>query len=117
MAQVTVGDDTFEVQDGMRLVLALETSGIDVLHRCGGYAGCTTCRVEFLDGEPSSMTRAEKDKLAERELTGEVRLSCQIRCEGSMTVNPVMRVSTTSFDEPGPTPETHITPDPEWVVV
>jgi len=61
-------------------LLALENNGIDVLHRCGGYAGCTTCRVEFAEGEPSRMTRAEKDKLADRELTG-VRLSCQIPCQ------------------------------------
>ncbi len=117
MAQVTVGDTTFEAVDGTRLVLALETNGIDILHRCGGYAGCTTCRVEFLEGEPTTMTKAEQDKLAERELTGEFRLSCQILCEGAMTVEPVMRVSTTSFDEPGPTPDQEITPEPEWVDV
>ena len=114
MAQVTVDGSTFEVEDGTRMVLALENNGIDILHRCGGYAGCTTCRVEFAEGEPERMTRAEKDKLADRELTG-VRLSCQIPCEGAMTVAPVMRVSTSAFDEPGPTPENHITPAPEWV--
>ena len=117
MAQISVGDATFEVEDGTRLVLALENSGVDILHRCGGYAGCTTCRVQFSDGEPSTMTQAEKDKLAERELTGEVRLSCQILCAGSMSVEPVMTVSNSAFDEPGPTPETGITPDPEWVDV
>jgi ferredoxin len=116
MADITVDGSTFEVEDGTRLVLALERNGVDVLHRCGGYAGCTTCRVEFAAGEPSKMTRAEKEKLAERELIG-VRLSCQIPCAGSMEVAPVMRVSTTAFDEPGPTPEVHITPDPEWVDV
>lgn len=114
MAQITVDGATFEVEDGTRLVLALERNGIDVPHRCGGHAGCTTCRVEFAAGEPTRMTRAEKDKLAERELTG-VRLSCQISCSGEMTVSPVMRVSTAAFDEPGPMPEEHITPDPEWV--
>ena len=115
MAEITVDGSTFDAEDGIRLVLALEANGVDILHRCGGYAGCTTCRVEFTDGEPSTMTQAEKDKLAERELTGEVRLSCQILCSGSMTVTPVMTVSSSAFDEPGPTPETGITPDPVWV--
>jgi len=32
-------------------------------------ARCTTCRVEFLDGEPDRMTVAERDVLAARGLT------------------------------------------------
>ena len=28
----------FEAETGKRLILALEDSGLDVLHRCGGYA-------------------------------------------------------------------------------
>ena len=117
MAQITVGEQSFEVADGTRLVLALEGNGVDILHRCGGYAGCTTCRVRFSAGEPTQTTVAERDKLAARELTGQVRLSCQILCAAEMSVTPVMRVSTTEFDEPGPTPEQWITPDPEWVDV
>ena len=39
-----VGIKTFEVEEGRRLVLALEDAGIDILHRCGGNARCTTCR-------------------------------------------------------------------------
>ncbi len=35
----------FEVESGTRLVLALERNGVDILHRCGGNAKCTTCRV------------------------------------------------------------------------
>ena len=46
-----------EVPDGKRLVLAIEQdAGVDVLHACGGNARCTTCRVEFIDGEPQRMT-------------------------------------------------------------
>ncbi len=52
---------------GKRLVLAVEQdAGVDILHACGGNARCTTCRVEFLAGEPDRMTEAEKNKLAER---------------------------------------------------
>jgi ferredoxin len=43
---------TFDIPQGKRLVLAVEQSGVDILHACGGNARCTTCRVEFLSGEP-----------------------------------------------------------------
>src|SRR5688500_10581780 len=60
MPQLTVeGVGTFEVPAGKRLVLALEQdAGIDQLHACGGNARCTTCRVEFVVGEPDRMTVA-----------------------------------------------------------
>ena len=59
----------FEVPEGKRLVLALkDEAGIDQLHACGGNARCTTCRVEFLEGEPSKMTAAEKDLLVLQKL-------------------------------------------------
>jgi ferredoxin len=75
------GVGQYEVPDGKRLVLALEQdAGIDQLHACGGNARCTTCRVEFLDGEPDRMTVAERDVLSARGLSG-VRLSCQILCD------------------------------------
>ena len=55
MPQLTVeGVGAFIVPDGKRLVLALvEDAGIDQLHACGGRARCTTCRVEFVAGEPA----------------------------------------------------------------
>ena len=63
------GHGDFEVEQGKRLVLALrEEAGVDQLHACGGNARCTTCRVEFIDGEPAKMTKAEKDLLAARQL-------------------------------------------------
>ena len=72
------GVGEYQVPEGTRLVLALEQEvGIDQLHACGGKARCTTCRVEFVDGEPSRMTVAERDVLTARGLSG-IRLSCQI---------------------------------------
>ena len=54
------GEGTFEVPMGKRLVLALEQDAhIDQLHACGGKARCTTCRVEFISGEPETRTDAE----------------------------------------------------------
>jgi ferredoxin len=50
----------FDVPQGKRLVLALEDEAkVDQLHACGGNARCSTCRVEFVSGEPDQMTEAE----------------------------------------------------------
>jgi ferredoxin len=116
MAKITIKDgNTFEAPANKRLVLAIEDSGLDILHRCGGYAGCTTCRVIVHVGEPTKMTKAELEKLTMNERLGQFRLSCQILCDHDMTVEPLMRVSTTEYDEPGKRPQDNITPDPEWL--
>jgi ferredoxin len=82
MPSITVeGRGTFEAAPQTRLVNAIEQNGVEILHRCGGYARCTTCRVAFVAGEPAQMTQAEKDKLAEKGLLGQARLSCQILCD------------------------------------
>ena len=114
MPKLTVeGYGTFDVPADRRLVLAIEEAGVDVMHACGGNARCTTCRVEFVDGEPSKMTVAEKERLAARDLTG-VRLSCQIICDHDMTVRAISRLEGTGRPDPGPMPTETITPPPEW---
>jgi len=116
MPTITVKDGpTFEAPEGKRLVLALEDNGVDILHRCGGFARCTTCRVTVLEGEPDQMTQAEYDKLYERGLLGTIRLSCQIPCNQPMTVEVLNRLSTSGLDSAGDRPQDQITPDPVWV--
>ena len=68
MLKLTVeGYGTFDVPDGKRLVLAIEEDAeVDVMHACGGNARCTTCRVEFIEGEPSRRTGAENAGLEAR---------------------------------------------------
>jgi len=116
MPRLTVeGFPTVEVDAGTRLVLAIEQkAGVDVLHACGGNARCTTCRVEFIDGEPSKMTAAEQQVLAAKGATG-VRLSCQITCEHDMTVRAISRLTGSGRPDPGPAPAPDITPPPEWI--
>lgn len=111
------GAGTFDVEEGKRLVLAIEEdAGVDILHRCGGYAKCTTCRIEYLEGEPDRMTKAELEVLKKHkgDLLGQVRLSCQALCDHDIKVRPLMTVTSTGLDGPGNKPETHITPEPEW---
>lgn len=109
-----VGFEPFEVPRGTRLVRALEDNGVDILHRCGGFAKCTTCRVEFVEGEPDRMTVAERNRLEAKELLGQVRLSCQVECTHDMKLRPVNLFSQSGLSDPGPQPEDHITPEPEW---
>jgi len=116
MPTLTVeGFESVEVAADKRLVLAVEQDAkVDILHACGGNARCTTCRVEFIAGEPSRMTVAEKERLAQRGLTG-VRLSCQILCEHDMTIRAISRLEGSGRPDPGGTPLPTITPPPEWV--
>jgi ferredoxin len=115
MPKVTVdGVGEFEVPLNKRLVLALEDEcGIDQLHACGGNARCTTCRVEFVSGEPEAMTEAEKQVLAARGLSG-VRLSCQIACDHDMGVRIISRLAGSGRADAGKRPEETITPPPVW---
>ena len=116
MAQLTVEEfGTFEVADGKRLVLALtEDAGVDQLYACGGNAKCTTCRVEFVEGEPEKMTVAEKEVLEARGVEG-ARLSCQILCDHDMTVRAISRLEGSGRADAGPQPAEAIQPEPEWV--
>lgn len=108
------GYGTFEVADGTRLVRAIEGNGVDILHRCGGFARCTTCRVQFAEGEPDRMTIAERDKLTEKELIGQARLSCQILCDHDMRLKVLMTLHESGLPDPGLEPQATITQPPEW---
>ena len=115
MAKLTVeGFGTVDVPDGKRLVLAIEQDArVDVLHACGGNARCTTCRVEFVEGEPQKMTAAERQVLTARGVTG-ARLSCQILCDQDMTVRAISRLEGSGRPDPGPAPAPEITPPAVW---
>src|SRR5436190_7833067 len=103
-AETATGVVDTEAPEGKKLVLALEDAGIDILHRCGGNARCTTCRVEVLDGDPGEMRDLERDRLAvESELGPNVRLSCQIHVENDLKVRVINQASVRGID-PGPRP-------------
>ena len=110
------GRGIFDVPEGKRLVLAIEeNAGVDILHRCGSYARCTTCRVEFLAGEPERITKADLEVLEKRGLLGQVRLSCQALCDRDVRVRVLMTVASSGDGVPGGKPEPEITLPPEWV--
>lgn len=100
-----VGQGTFEVEIGKKLVLALEDNNIKILHRCGGQARCTTCRVEIVDGEYFDLSDREKTAFENKEIVMDdfLRLSCQVRVNGDITVRPIMTMENTGLDV-GPRP-------------
>jgi len=108
------GVGEFDVDEGTRLVRAIEDCGVDIGHRCGGHSGCTTCRCEISDGEPDVMTRAEHEKLSSINQLGTMRLSCQLVVDRDMTVKPLMTVSDQGWDDAGPEPAITVEPEPEW---
>src|SRR5436190_11971807 len=119
MPKLTVeGVGEFEVPQGKRLVLALEDEAhVDQLHACGGNARCTTCRVQFIAGEPQKMTAAENAVMAQRGLlnTPGLRLSCQILCDHDMEVRAISRLAGSGRADAGKRPADEITPPPVWI--
>jgi ferredoxin len=103
-AHTATGVVSVDGDAGRKLVLVLEDSGIDILHRCGGNARCTTCRVELLEGEAGPMGEAENAVLTAKGLVGgNLRLSCQIRVASDLKVKVVNQASVAGID-PGTRP-------------
>ncbi|MCB0334681.1 MAG: 2Fe-2S iron-sulfur cluster binding domain-containing protein [Bdellovibrionales bacterium] len=109
------GEGSYSIPKGKRMILALrEEAATDQLHACGGKGKCTTCKLEFIEGEPAQMTEVERDILKERGLTG-VRLSCQLACNQDMAVRLVSRMEGSGRSDCGSTPAAEIFPDPVWI--
>lgn len=104
VAETATGEREFDSEDGRKLVLALEDAGVDILHRCGGNAKCTTCRVEILEGDAGELGEAERNRLSmETGLSENVRLSCQMHVNGDMKVRVINQASVKGVDA-GPRP-------------
>lgn len=95
-----------ETTEGRRLVLAIEDAGVDILHRCGGNARCTTCRVEILAGDAGPMTGPEEERLSRvEERTPNLRLSCQVQVRDDLSVKVIRRLrDNPGMSDPGPRP-------------
>lgn len=104
-AETAGGTLAFECEKGKKLVLCIEDNGIDILHRCGGNARCTTCRVEVISGDPGEIGEAERDILATKtDLNDHTRLSCQVRLMDDLHVKVINQSSVMGLD-PGTRPE------------
>ena len=98
-AETEGGTVVFEAEEGRKLVLCLEDKGIDILHRCGGNARCTTCRVEVLSGDPGEIGEPERDILATKtDLNDHTRLSCQVLLMDDLHVKVINQASVKGID-------------------
>ncbi len=117
MPKLTLDSTTIEVPAGKRLINAItDEGGSDQLHNCGGKAACTSCRVQFVSGEPAAMAQAEKDLLVARGLIASagLRLSCQISCDAEMSVMIISRLAGSGRRDAGGRPADAIEPPPAW---
>jgi ferredoxin len=104
IAETANGTVTFDAEPGRKLVLCLEDNGIDILHRCGGNARCTTCRVEIISGKAEPMGEAEKAILSKKsDITDNTRLSCQLHVIEDLHIKVINQASIKGID-PGPRP-------------
>jgi ferredoxin len=103
-AETAGGTVVFEAEEGRKLVLCLEDNGVDILHRCGGNARCTTCRVEILSGDPGEILEAENAILSTKtDLGDHTRLSCQVRVHNDLHIKVIRQASVEGID-PGTRP-------------
>ena len=101
-AETATGEVSFECDSGRKLVLCLEDNGVDILHRCGGNAKCTTCAVEVSSGDAGEMTDIENAILASKSGFGEnTRLSCQVRVSEDLSVKVLKQASVAGIDAGG----------------
>jgi len=114
-AQPTSTD--YAVAVSTRLINAISDTGIDQLHSCGGQGRCTTCRVQFISGEPKTMTQVEHDLLLAKGIADQpgVRLSCQIACDHDMAITVISRLKGSTKKDCGPRPKDEIEPAPVWI--
>lgn len=80
---------------GATLLELIRAAGVPHAAVCGGRARCTTCRVLVLEGAESLHPpfKAEAAALQRIGAPNHVRLACQIRPEGEISVRPLVPVS------------------------
>jgi 2Fe-2S ferredoxin len=76
--------------DPSKSLLQLATeNGVKIKSICGGIASCSECRVKIVEGENSvpEPGKAELNLIGSSYYLDGRRLSCQVRCFGSVTVD------------------------------
>jgi adenylate cyclase len=89
------GDRFVSVPAGFTILEASRLAGIPHASVCGGRGRCSTCRVRVIGGAGALPPphEAERRVLARVGAAPDVRLACQARPTGAVTVVPLVRVS------------------------
>jgi adenylate cyclase len=85
---------------GFSVLEASRWAGIAHASACGGRGRCSTCRVEILAGAENAPARsaAESETLLRVRAPSTVRLACQLRPTGDITVAPLLAVGDQARD-------------------
>src|SRR5262245_6651762 len=77
-----------EALPGQTVLQAALSAGIKLTHACGSNARCSTCRTAVLEGleNCSPRTKAEVEIATHLQFKPMIRLACQTRVTGSVTV-------------------------------
>ncbi|SJZ59729.1 Adenylate cyclase, class 3 [Oceanospirillum multiglobuliferum] len=88
-----INEKQFTLTEGETLLCQALKQQIPHVHECGGKGLCSTCRVIVEAGleNCSPETEAEREIKSRKNLPSEVRLSCQLRPTGSITVRRLVR--------------------------
>ncbi|CAB5689670.1 Adenylate cyclase 1 [Delftia tsuruhatensis] len=100
LVQLRYPDRSIQVPRGLSVLEASREHGIAHLSLCGGKARCSTCRVR-VSGPPAHLPeprRAERLTLERVKAPADVRLACQLRPMGDITVVPLFRTPAAAQD-------------------
>jgi uncharacterized 2Fe-2S/4Fe-4S cluster protein (DUF4445 family) len=81
------------IPPGISVRDALDATDLRVRAACGGTGTCGACVVRLLDGAANPFTLAEYQKLSPSEREQGLRLACQLRAQGDITIR---------IDDPAP---------------
>ena len=100
-------DRAVQVPLGFSVLEASRAHGIAHLSRCGGRARCSTCRVrvQAAPGVLPPPGRDERLTLARVQAPPDVRLACQLRPRGDISVTPLFRADSRSNPPAAPADE------------
>lgn len=96
------GGEAISVPRGYTVLEASRMAGRPHYAVCGGKGRCSTCRVQVIEGEDNlPACDAQEERTLSRIKAGKgVRLACQLRPTGPVTVTPLLMAKTPSDEAP-----------------
>ena len=91
MVDINSGQRTIEAAHGEPLFFELDRSGVHLPSACGGRGICGLCRTRVLTGGGDA-SETERQHLSDEEVNAGVRLACQLRVEGDLSIEVSRRV-------------------------